>query len=138
MKKLKLLAKIFKQTGASKVIIGFLIMIAVSSLILVLAEPEIKTYGDALWYCYAVVTTVGFGDIVVSGVVAKIISVILSISAIFTIAIITGVAMNFFNQLIKLQEKGSLSTIVDKLENLENLSKEELGELSRAVKKYRN
>ena len=41
-------------------------------------EPEIHNYFDALWYCFSVISTIGFGDIVVISIVAKILTILLS------------------------------------------------------------
>lgn len=34
-------------------------------------EPEIHNYFDALWYCFSVISTIGFGDIVGIPITAK-------------------------------------------------------------------
>ena len=104
--------------------------------VITLAEPDIHTYRDALWYCYACVTTIGFGDVTVSTAVSKILSVILSIYAAFIIAIVTGVVVNFYNQIIKLRQEETLAAFLDKLEHLPELSKEELVEMAEKAKRF--
>ena len=37
------------------------------------------SFGDALWYSFAVVTTIGFGDVVATTLVGRIITVILGL-----------------------------------------------------------
>ena len=64
MKKLKLLWMILKRTKATQILSGYIVFLFVSAAIIQLVEPDINHYGDALWYCYAVLSTAGFGDIV--------------------------------------------------------------------------
>ena len=52
-------------------------------------EPEIHNYFDALWYCFSVISTIGFGDIVVISIVAKILTILLSFYSIIVFAILT-------------------------------------------------
>ena len=102
-----------------------------------LVEPDIHRYGDALWYCYAVISTAGFGDIVTVTLIGKICSVLLTIYTIFVVAIVTGVVVNFYTQLVEMQQKETLAMFMDKLERLPELSKEELEHISQKVRKFR-
>ena len=137
MNKLRILKRILRQTGADRILGGFLLFFLVCALIVLLTEPTIKTYGDALWYCFAIVTTIGFGDIVTTTFAARIVSVVLSAYAILVIAIITGIVVSYYNEIVALRKNETLTSLMDKLENLPNLSKEELENISRNVKRYR-
>ena len=55
---------ILKRTKATQILSGYIVFLFVSAAIIQLVEPDINRYGDALWYCYAVLSTAGFGDIV--------------------------------------------------------------------------
>lgn len=101
-----------------------------------LAEPKINTYLDALWYCYAVISTAGFGDIVTITLIGKIASVLLTIYSLFVIAIATGVVVNFHGQLIQIRQKETVAAFADKMQHLPELSQEELQELSEKVKLF--
>ena len=136
MKRIHILRDVLRQTGASKIWTGFLVQFFISAGIIWLREPDIHSYGDALWYCYAVVTTIGFGDIVVQCLLSRILSVFLSISAMIDIAIITGVIVNYYMQVTELRRKETLAAFIDKLKRLPELSPEELRELSEKVKAF--
>ena len=136
MKNLRILVKLLRQTGAHKIWIGFVAFVLVCSVIVWLAEPGIETFGDGFWYCYAVVTTVGFGDVVAVTAVVRVLSVILSVYAVVVIAIVTGVVVSFYNQIRELRQKDSLAAILDTVERLPEMSKEELQEVSDKVKKF--
>ena len=64
MKRIKVLGNVLKRTRADKIIIGFIVFIFAIAAVIQLVEPDINRYGDALWYCYVVISTAGFGDVV--------------------------------------------------------------------------
>ncbi len=88
-------------------------------------EPEIHNYFDALWYCFSVISTIGFGDIVVISIVAKILTILLSFYAIIVFAILTATVVNYFSELQKAKYNDSILEFMHKLEHLDTLSKEE-------------
>ena len=116
---------------------GFVLFLLADAAVIRLVEPDIHRYGDALWYCYAVISTAGFGDIVTVTLIGKICSVLLTIYTIFVVAIVTGVVVNFYTQLVEMQQKETLAMFMDKLERLPELSKEELEHISQKVRKFR-
>lgn len=102
-----------------------------------LSEPTTLTFGDGLWFSFETVSTIGFGDIPAETPVARAITVVLSVISIFYIAMLTGVAVNYCNTLIKLRQKDTMARFMDDLEHLEELDRDELADLSRRVREYR-
>lgn len=138
MKRLRILRRVMRETGANRIWMGFLLLFFACAFVIWLLEPEIQTYGKALWYCYAVVTTIGFGDVVALSPVSRILSVFLSIVSAITLALVTGVIVNYFTQLMQLRNKETLTALIDKLERLPELSREELTEVSRQIRDIRD
>ena len=136
MKRLRILKNVLVRTKTSKILLSYIIFVLVDALIIMIADPSITNYGDALWYCYAVISTIGFGDVTVVSAIAKVCSVLLTVYSILVIALITGVVVNFYNQLIQVQQKETISAFADKLQRLPELSKEELQEISDNAKKF--
>ncbi|MBQ8538376.1 MAG: two pore domain potassium channel family protein [Ruminococcus sp.] len=136
MKRLRILRNILVRTKTNRILIIYLIFVLLSALIIFLVDPAITRYGDALWYCYAVISTAGFGDVVATTMLSKILSVLVTAYSTIVIAIVTGVVVNFYTQIIELQRKETLTAFMDKLEHLETMSKEELREISSQVKKF--
>ena len=81
------------------------------------------------------VSTIGFGDVVVHTLLSRALSVLLSVYAVVTVAIFTGVIVNAFNRVVELRQQESITAIVDKLDRLPEMSKEELTQLSLQIKK---
>ena len=137
MKKLRILWGILKRTRADHILLGFVLFLLADAAVIRLVEPDIHRYGDALWYCYAVISTAGFGDIVTVTLIGKICSVLLTIYTIFVVAIVTGVVVNFYTQLVEMQQKETLAMFMDKLERLPkrnwNISRRKS---ANSVKKY--
>ena len=69
-----------------------------------LSEEGIATFWDGMWYSFAVVTTIGFGDLTVTSTLSRAFSVILGIYGIIVVASITSVIVNFYNE-TKIEEK---------------------------------
>lgn len=137
MKKLRMLWGILRHTHADRILLGFVLFLLADAAIIQIVEPDINRYGDALWYCYVVISTAGFGDIVAVTFIGKACSVFLTIYTLFVVAIVTGVVVNFYTQLVELQRKETLAAFMDKLERLPELSKDELETISRNIKRYR-
>ncbi len=138
MKRLKILKTILKQTKADQVLFTYILSIFLLAFIIFLAEDTFPSYGDALWYCYEVISTIGFGEFTVVTLTARLCSVFLTVYSLLVIAIITGVITNYYIQLTQLRNNETVVNFIDKLENLPQLSKEELQQLSENVHKFRN
>ena len=136
MKQLRVLRSVLIRTHANKILFSYIIFLLLDALVIMAADPAIASYGDALWYCYAVISTAGFGDIVVTSVIGKIASVLLTVYSVLVIALVTGVIVNFYNQLIQIRQKETLSAFVDRMQRLPELSREELMEMSERAKQF--
>lgn len=103
----------------TKVLYSFLIFFFISAVIIWLADSNVESLFDAIWFCVAVVTTIGFGDIVVTNIVARIVTIILALYGILVIAVITGVIVYYISKMLDLNKH----------------SQEELKEISARIKK---
>lgn len=137
MKKIRVLGIILKRTKADRVLSGFLLFLFAAALIIQIVEPDINRYVDALWYCYAVISTAGFGDVVAVTFIGKVCSVLLTVYSMFVLAIVTGVVVNFYSQVVETHSKETLTPLMNQLEHLPELSKEELEAISQTIKKLR-
>ena len=96
--KLDVLSRIIRKTYAVEILFGMLLLITAFSIVLPNFELNINTFGDALWYCFAIVTTIGFGDITAVTIPGRIISVILGLYGLIVVALITSIIVNFYSE----------------------------------------
>lgn len=96
--KFKVLGQIIIRTYALEIILGLVTMIVAASLVFMYFEDSIPSFGDALWYSFAVVTTIGFGDFTALTIIGRITTVVLGIYGIIVVAVITSIIVNFYNE----------------------------------------
>jgi hypothetical protein len=93
------LKKIIRKTYAAEILFGIVLLIVAFSLVLPHFEEGIPTFNDALWYCFAIVTTIGFGDFSAVTPIGRILSVILGLYGIIVVALITSIIVNFYGEM---------------------------------------
>ena len=102
---MKLLLNILVKTHAFDALVGLMAFIIAFSFMIPVVEPNITNFWDAMWYCFTVVTTIGFGDFYAETVVGRILTVVLGIYGIVVVAILTSVVVNFYNEVSKDKDK---------------------------------
>lgn len=137
MKKYRLLWSVIKRTSADKLLYAFLFNMIVVAIIITVVEPNINTYGDGLWYTFVSCTTIGFGDFTAVTLIGRLLTVYMALNEILLVAIIPGVVVSYYLEVIHRRENEVLVDLMDKLEHLSELSDEELKDVSEKVKKLR-
>lgn len=138
MKKLKILLKIIKLSSVDKLIYGFIVFVFLNAFILDFSEPSIKNYGDAIWYSFVSFTTIGFGDFVATTFIGRISTAILAIYGILIVGIIPGIIVSYYQEVINIKKNNNITEFLNDLEDLPNLSREKLIEISNKAKETRN
>ena len=98
IEKVKLFIDILVRTHTIDVIVCLISFMIAFSFILPRFEPNITNFWDAMWYCFTVITTIGFGDFYATSLMGRTLTVILGIYGIVVVAIITSVIVNFYNE----------------------------------------
>lgn len=129
--------QILKNSRMNIVILAYFVCFLIIAGIILAVEPTIDTFKDSLWYCFVSCSTIGFGDFLSVTIVGRVLTVILYIYTVFMIAILTALFTQFMIETLKAQKNESVAVFLDKLENLEQLSPEELADISRQVKEHR-
>lgn len=137
MHRLKTLLGILRDAGFGHMTVAFAVLFFACSVAVWLADPASLTLGDGLWFSFETVSTIGFGDIAAAGPVARIITVVLSITSIFYLAMLTGVAVSYCTFMVKVRQKETLARFMDDLEHLDSMTPDELRDLSSRVRRYR-
>ena len=96
--KMDVLRKIVRKTYAAEILFGMLMLIVAFSIVLPQFESGIPSFEDALWYCFAIVTTIGFGDFTTATVPGRAISVVLGLYGIIVVALVTSIIVNFYTE----------------------------------------
>lgn len=137
MKRLRILYTVLKRTNTIKIAVSYFIAFFVAAIFIQMSEPDIDTYGESLWYCYVAAATIGFGDIVAVTAIGRILTVYISLHATLFLAVIPAVIISYYMEVVHRREKESATLLLDKLEHLPELSKEELQQISDKVKKIK-
>ena len=112
---------ILRKTYSIEILYGLVILIVATSLVLTVMEDNMSI-GDALWYCFAIVTTIGFGDITATTIIGRVLSVILGIYGIIVVALITSIIVNFYNET---KHENDDEVLKKEMKDLEEQRKEE-------------
>ena len=115
------LLRIIRKTYVFEILYGLFLLIVSFSFFFMINEENVVTIGDGLWYSFAIVTTIGFGDITVTDPISRILSVILGIYGIIVVASITSVIVNYYNE-TKTEEKVDKPQIEEKKQSEEPAS----------------
>lgn len=112
--KFKVLFKIIFRTYALEIILGLLTMIVASALVYTYYEAEMEgNFGNGLWFAFTVVTTIGFGDMKVTTLPGRLVTVVLGIYGIIVVAVITSIIVNFYNETAGKKDAKQIKNIKD-------------------------
>ena len=128
---------ILKRTHTIKVCISFAACFFIGAAIIQAAEPDITTYGESLWYCYVACATIGFGDFAAVTAIGRILTVFISLHATLFLAMIPAIIVSYYMEVIHRRENESVSLLLDKLEHLPEMSREDLQKISDRIKKIK-
>lgn len=120
-----ILLKVASRSMAAEILSGLIILVLAFSLLLTSIEPGMTRYSDAIWYCFALVTTIGFGDITAVTVTGRVLSVILGIYGIIVVALITSIIVNFYSEINKEKTENNTQTPPSAKNNDDGTSKPE-------------
>ena len=136
MKAMKRIGKLLVRTGTINMFLAYLIILLIGGIVVMFIEPEVKDIFDGFYFLFVASSTIGFGDIGPVTLLGKIITILVTLFGILTTAMVPGVVVAYYTEYLKIREKETISTFLDKLENLPDMSKEELAELSERVKEF--
>ena len=130
------LKRCLKLVHFDKILGVYLIVYFVTSLLIWAFDGDIKDLSDALWFTFASVTTIGYGDLVAYSVVARVLTVLLTIYSMAVVAIFTGIIAGFFVSLVKSESHAAAREFLRDMTRLPEMSHEELVELSERAKRF--
>ncbi len=135
MHNIRLFWSIVKKCNFQKFFLGFLVAFFLGALLIQAFEPGISRLGDALWYLFVSCTTIGFGDMTTITFVGRMITVIITCYEIILVALLSGVIVSHYIEVIHRREEFTATVLLDKLEHLTELSQQELQEIQDRARK---
>ena len=105
-------------------IVGVAATLALTASVLVwLVDPGIGSYGDALWWAVATVTTVGYGDVVPETGPGRLIAAGLMLTGLGLIPLVTSVVVSILvsqaSREAREQEVRELQEILERLDSID-------------------
>lgn len=134
--KLRAIGPVIRAAGLVPWTIVFAVLFVICAVIVTLFEPTIGSFGDAVWFLFQVVTTIGLGDFTAVSTVGRASAIVLSIYSIFFLALITGAVVSYCAEQMHARRNESVAHFIDQLEHLPELDHDELVALSEKVKKF--
>ncbi|MRV56430.1 ion transporter [Staphylococcus aureus] len=128
--------QILRQHGLVNALLFIIIAITSLSVPIYIIEPNIASYGDALWWAVTTTTTVGYGDLSPETTFGRIIGFILMISGIGVIGLLTSSLASHFIQSNN-QKCPTKEYLKNKIERLEELSNNEIDRVCLILKSYK-
>lgn len=125
-----------KSTHIAEIMLTFFAFYWIIAYLIYRIDPAFDTFGEAMWYCFELISTIGFGETVAVTATGKVLSVILSFFSIAIIAIVTSTIVTYYQLAIRRQEDVEFIDFIKQLERLPELSKEELEALSEQFKQW--
>lgn len=129
------LYKLLKTNGLDKVLIVAMILLFIIPIPIVLLEPSIETFTDALWWAVVTTTTVGYGDISPETPIGRILAVILMLVGIGFIGTLTSAITNFFNREETKDHEKQLLNILKTIEEVESLTEDDIELINLYIKR---
>lgn len=91
-----LLLKILIKSYAKEILSGLVLIMIIASFLLTFIEPDITSFADGMGYCFALVTTIGFGDYAAVSTPGRVISIFVGVYGILVVSLITSIIVNIY------------------------------------------
>lgn len=113
------------------------LVIVISAVVISLLEE--MSFGDALWWCFVTFTTVGYGDVLLTTSLGRIVAVILMVVGIGFIGITTStIAVYIINdgrrKINNNFKRELIETVKYKLDNFDDLSESDIDDIYKTLK----
>lgn len=85
-----------RKTRTDRLFLSFLVFFCVDCMFIYLCDPGVATFGDALWIGFNVATTIGLGDMTLTGPIARILASLIGLYGIVIAAVIPGLIASHY------------------------------------------
>ncbi|MBO0588589.1 potassium channel family protein [Sporosarcina sp. E16_8] len=123
---LKPVYSILKTNGLDKLLMVAVVLLFIIPIPIVLVEPSINTFTDALWWAVVTTTTVGYGDLSPTTPLGRVLAVVLMLVGIGIIGTFTSAITSYFSKKNELSHDKQVLEVIQSIEKIENLTKEDI------------
>jgi hypothetical protein len=102
--KMDIFWKVVRKTNAAEILFGMLLLIIAFSLVFPILEESIPDFPSALWYSFAIISTIGFGDVAAVSVLGRVLSAILGLCGLVVVSLVMSIVVNFYNETKNLKD----------------------------------
>ncbi len=134
---------VFRTNGLIYALLVTLGIMGAAAFSVMYFEPEMDSFGEALWWALVTITTVGYGDIAPDSPGGRITAAVLMVTGIGMIGMVTGsIATYFVGRIAEKPEPAAPTSVAQeqleyvktKLDELDQLSEEDVRGLNRLVR----
>ncbi len=133
----KMFLTVARRCRLDKALWIFLASIGIGAAVVLILEPGITSYGDALWFLFVSCTTIGYGDFISVTLLGRCLVVYLTIYQLLLMALLTGVFVSHYREMVHRREMYHVEELLDRFQHLQGLSKEELGQIEEKARSLR-
>jgi voltage-gated potassium channel len=123
---LKPVYSILKTNGLDKLLMVAVVLLFIVPIPIVLIEPSINTFSDALWWAVVTTTTVGYGDISPTTPMGRVLAAVLMLVGIGIIGTFTSAITSYFSKKNGLTHDKQILGLIQSIEEIESLTKEDI------------
>lgn len=116
---------VLQTNGLDKLLSVTLILLFIVPIPIILVEPQINTYPDALWWAVVTTTTVGYGDISPTTAFDRILAVVLMLVGIGIIGTFTSAISSYFAKVDELSHNQQVLLIIQTIEDIDEITEED-------------
>ncbi len=117
---------LLKTSGLDKLLAVTAILLFIIRIPVIMIEPDINTFPDALWWAIVTTTTVGYGDISPITPIGRALAVVLMLVGIGIIGTFTSAITNYLNKEGEVPRDKQVLRIIHSIEETEYLLEEDV------------
>lgn len=134
MNTIELLLSILRKTNGDRLLVGFFVFYLIDCFVMMVADPSIPNFQDALWLGFNIATSIGLGDYTVTTAIARMAAVLLGIYGVVIVTYIPGMIASYYMEKIRSVASQSVENNYSRLKDLKSLSSSEKQKLSAKIK----
>ncbi|RNF41278.1 potassium channel family protein [Planococcus salinus] len=117
---------LLRTNGLDKLLTVAVVLLFIIPIPIILVEPGINTFSDALWWAIVTTTTVGYGDISPTTPLGRVLAVILMLVGIGIIGTFTSSITSYFGNRNKKTHNEQVLELLQSIEEIDNLTAEDV------------